>query len=542
MATTPAIVRAFSRTRRALRVAALAAVLWGILALPAGGAVSRPVVLTISATPSGHSLPPAFIGLAVENWTLTDGQFQGSNIGTYMRALGSRRLLRIGGNSLDESFWTSDGEPAPAWATQGAFGPASLRSLAQALAGTGWRVILGVNLKQFDPARAADEARYAEQILGSKLAAIEPGNEPDYYGIDEPTYIHNFDGYTAAIRAAVPGVPIVGPDAGSGDSAWLSEFARQEEPRDEVSMVTFHNYPESACNGNRPTIADLLSLRDLRSEQAAAAAAVAAGRLDHAPAIIDETNSAVCWGAPGTSNTFASALWALDYTMVLAQQGLHEVNFQSRIAGCAEYSPYCTVGTSTRLEARPEFYGLLAARQVAPGWFLRLSDPAVSTLRAYAVQAADRSLSVVLDNLAGAQTVRLRLPSGDYSWADETTLRTSSALGLKSTSTAGITLGGRRISGQAVMPSPRYRPVRINHDAATVRVAADSAMILKIGAMAAQQTPRCSPVGRMPARASSREAMPRARRRRSDLPSSGTTAARAAMNSPQLDYRVLRTA
>lgn len=479
MAATPAIGRAFSCTRHALRIGALAAGLWGLGPVAAAIATSRPVAVTISATPSGHSLPPAFLGLAVENWTLTGDQFKGSNIGDYMRALGPTGLLRIGGNSLDESFWTSHGEAAPAWATQGAFGPASLRSLARALP-SGWRVILGVNLKQFDPARAADEARYAEQILGSKLAAIEPGNEPDYYGIDEHAYIRNFRAYVKAIRAAVPGVPIVGPDAASGDSTWLSEFARQEAPRHDISMVTLHNYPESACNGNRPTIADLLSLRDMRSEQAAAAAAVAAGRLDHVPAIIDETNSAVCWGAPGTSNTFASALWALDYTMLLAQQGLHEVSFQSRIAGCAEYSPYCTAGTSTQLEARPEFYGLLAATEVAPGRFLRLSDPAVSTLRAYAVQAADGVLSVVLDNLAGPRTVRLRLPSVDHSSADETTLRTSSPLGLASTATAAMTLGRRQINPQGVMPPLRYMHVHVNGGSATVRVTADSAMILKI--------------------------------------------------------------
>jgi hypothetical protein len=189
----------------------------GRAALAAPGAATR-VVVTISARPEGHSLPPAFIGLAVENWTLTKDQFEGSNLGEYLQAIGPHGLLRIGGNSLDESFWTSDDEPRPAWATQGVATPASLRALAIALRGTGWRVILGVNLRHYDPTRAVGEARYAARILGPKLAAIEPGNEPDHYGISEDAYLQRFQGYARVLHAALPAVPLVGPDAASGRS------------------------------------------------------------------------------------------------------------------------------------------------------------------------------------------------------------------------------------------------------------------------------------------------------------------------------------
>jgi hypothetical protein len=180
--------------RRLALVAALAVVsvcAAGRAVLAAPAAAVR-VVVTISARPEGHSLPPEFIGLAVENWTLTNDQFQGSNLGEYLRALGPHGLLRIGGNSLDDSFWTSHGEPRPAWATQGVATPTSLRNLAVALRSTGWRVILGVNLRHYDPARAVDEASYAARILGPRLAAIEPGNEPDHYGISEATYLQRF--------------------------------------------------------------------------------------------------------------------------------------------------------------------------------------------------------------------------------------------------------------------------------------------------------------------------------------------------------------
>ncbi|HEY2657772.1 MAG TPA: hypothetical protein VGI55_18450, partial [Solirubrobacteraceae bacterium] len=264
------------RTRGALAIAATAVVIatggsgsrpaWAGVA-PHRAAMNREVAVTITPQLSGHSLPPAFVGLAVEDWTLTKNQFAHTNFGRYMRAIGPTGLLRIGGNSLDQSFWTSRGERPPSW-SQGTATPASLRALARALP-TGWRVILGVNLKHFAPQRAADEARQAVRVLGPKLAAIEPGNEPDHYGISEATYLRHFQRYAQVLQRAVPGVGIVGPDAASGDRPWLGAFARRQQHAREISTITFHNYPESACGGHRPTIADLLSVRDERSEQVA---------------------------------------------------------------------------------------------------------------------------------------------------------------------------------------------------------------------------------------------------------------------------------
>ncbi|HEY2657309.1 MAG TPA: hypothetical protein VGI55_16095, partial [Solirubrobacteraceae bacterium] len=255
-------------------------------------------------------------------------------------------------------------------------------------------------------------------------------------------------------------------------------FARRQQHAREISTITFHNYPESACGGHRPTIADLLSVRDERSEQVAADAVVAAGKLDHVPAIIDETNSAVCWGAPGTSNVYASALWSLDYTLLLAQAGLNEVNFQGRIAGCTPYSPLCTVGRGRDLVAQPDFYGLLASLQVRPGSFLKLTNTDRGTLRAYAVQSSRGSLSVVLDNPGGPITVALHLPPRGYRTGSETTLKTSSDRGL--TATSGITLGGEQINSNGVLPAPRYRPIALRSDSVTVPVNADTAVILRI--------------------------------------------------------------
>jgi hypothetical protein len=450
----------------------------GTAASGGGPGLARQVVVSVSTRRSGHSLPPAFVGLALEDWTLTQNQFARTDLRRYLLALGPRGLLRIGGNSLDRSFWTSRHEPPPPWA-HGTATPASLRALAAVLRGTGWRVILGVNLLHFDPARAVDEARSAVRILGPNLAEIEIGNEPDRYGISEASYLREFGRYARALRAALPGVKLAGPDASSSGRRWLLTFARRQAQAPDVALVTFHNYPESACGGNRPTIAQLLSAQAEHSERAAAEAAVTAGRLDGVPATIDETNSAVCWGAPGTSNVFASALWSLDDTLVLAHAGLAGVEFQGRIAGCAAYSPLCTGRHGAALFARPDFYGLMAVQQLRPGAFLKLTDPAAGRLHAYALSAAAGAMSVVLDNFGGPLTVTLRLPGPSSRPAAETVLRTSSPRGLAAT--GGITIGGRRIGPDAAMAAASYRPLGLRQGSVTIPVAAHSAVILRIG-------------------------------------------------------------
>ena len=61
-------------------------------------------------------------------------------------------------------------------------------------------MILAVNLKHPDPARAADEATYAQQIFGRSLLAIEVGNEPNFYVADPAAYYMVFETYASAIR------------------------------------------------------------------------------------------------------------------------------------------------------------------------------------------------------------------------------------------------------------------------------------------------------------------------------------------------------
>src|ERR1700733_7464746 len=118
-----------SVTKSALIASAVAVAAAGVLAGCGGGArahagaaaargrpqPARKVVVAISSPRPGHSLPAAFVGLAMEDWTLTKNQFAHTNLRRYLLTLGPRGLLRIGGNSQDRSFWTSRHERPPRW-------------------------------------------------------------------------------------------------------------------------------------------------------------------------------------------------------------------------------------------------------------------------------------------------------------------------------------------------------------------------------------------------------------------------------------------
>jgi hypothetical protein len=467
--------------RRQLRIATVVVA----LVLASGGAfayaASVPAAGTVSlvvhpATVTG-TLPAGLVGLSLEASELARGDFRERGLAAYLTTLGPGGVIRVGGNSSDATFWTSTGEKAPSW-SHGTITPASLTPLASVARASGWTVILGVNLKHRDPVRAADEARHASQILGSTLQAIEIGNEPNQYYTSTSAYFADFEKYAVAIRKAVPGVRLVGPDPGYGHEPFLAAFAANESAHPDIAEITNHHYPLSACDGRHNTIPKLLSTASVQNENAAAAATVDAGKRLRVPAAITETNSVTCSGTKGVSDVYAAALWALDYTLLLADAGIVSADFHGSLSGCGTYSPLCA--TSTGLGAQPVFYGLLAATLVGPGQFAAVTNQDPATIRAYAVLSGTR-LTLVLDNVAdpahnGPTTVAVNL-GRPYRQGRQFLLATSAAAGLAAKT--GITLGGHGVASDGTFPAPTTTPVAVSGQSTTVVVKAGTASIIQ---------------------------------------------------------------
>src|SRR6185295_8608922 len=99
---------------------------------------------------------------------------QNTTLVNLLKTLGSG-TLRFGGNDVEFTVWT----PSSAALAGTQLGQAHLTRMFAFSGKVGWRVILGLNLGENNPARAADEASAAIQQGGSQLFALEIGNEPD---------------------------------------------------------------------------------------------------------------------------------------------------------------------------------------------------------------------------------------------------------------------------------------------------------------------------------------------------------------------------
>ena len=80
------------------------------------------------------------------------------------------------------------------------------------------------------------------------------------------------------------------------------------------------------------------------------------------------------------------------------------------------YTPLCAPTaadvTSGTLAAQPEYYGLAAVHEIGTGNFLNLTNPDSANVHAYAVEHADGTVTVVLDDFQdpasnGASTLQL---------------------------------------------------------------------------------------------------------------------------------------
>jgi hypothetical protein len=500
---------------RRTSIVAGAAVLTAVAAIPtalvaqappaAAATAAATATISVSAAGTGTSLANSDVGLSYEaSFLALPGFGQGDQF-QFLKNLGTS-VIRIGGNQVDKTFWTSSNEPQPSWA-DATITPADLNALATLANASGWKVVLGVNMKQYDPARAADEASHAQAALGSSLQDIEIGNEPDLYpqySGNSGKYVTDFHAYVQAIRAAVPGVPIEGSDAatsptGALQTAFVNDQASMGQSI-QISELTSHHYPLSNCGSPNPapSIADLLSSGTHSKETSAADSAVSVAKRLSLPAVIDEGNSVVCSGVQGVSDVYASALWAVDEELNFAQEGAAGYYMHGTVTQCygsssfPYYTPLCAATAADaaggNLSAQPEYYGLAAVHAVGTGNFLQVNNPAAATVRAYAVQHADNSVTVVLDNVAdpagnGATTVQLNLPQ-TYATASRFDLSAASL-----STQSGIALGGQTVQSDGTLPAPTTTSYPVGSTSFSASVpAGDAAMITFAGPSGAAPT------------------------------------------------------
>lgn len=286
-----------------------------------------------------------------------------SNIGNLT---GSNPLIRVGGNTQDyalfnasqtqaviETFVPSISKDYPRYLT---IGPSFYDSFHT---WPGTRYIYGFNLAANGTSGRASllaTAKYACRSLADVLAYWELGNEPDLYSTsaqgarrplswDSAEYVSQWLNGTEAIRqviaeycpdlATAERYKYYAPSFAGTDNhlnpvvTWADGLDRNKD----IAIISSHNYIGGATQPGvtlQHTLMNHTSIVDSVAAQINESTHIAAlgPRLDPGlPFILGETNSLYNEGAPGLSNSFGAALWAVDFAVYCAAKNISRVHF-----------------------------------------------------------------------------------------------------------------------------------------------------------------------------------------------------------------------
>jgi hypothetical protein len=393
-------------------------------------------------------ISPDFIGFGYETSAVAQSNyFSGKNrtlINLY-RTLSDRGLIRIGGLASDHTQYIADGTAvARSFHETTVINRQNLADLGDFARATGWNVMWGLNLGTGTKEQAVEEAIAVNTALAGHLESFQIGNEVEdlkRFAGSYDAYHAAYLGYKQAIRQFLPHARFSGPDS-VGRLDWITKFARPEAG--DLALLTYHYYCSDA-HDPQASIEKLLAGDD---RFAARLADLQALSVRSGPRYrINEVNSFSGGGKPGVSDTFASALWCLDYMFLLATHDCDGLNLQTdfnHLAWLSHYSPIVHDQTG-QCTARPEYYGMLAFSLAGKGDMvkLKLEKPDIHCT-AYATKNAsgDIWLTAVNKDLSEDADVRAILPAGCRS--AETFRLTAPSLESKDQ----VTLAGAKVSAE----------------------------------------------------------------------------------------------
>jgi hypothetical protein len=383
-------------------------------------------------------------------------------------------VLRLGGNSQDNTCWDPAHAPHPA-ECRGTLTAQDLALFSKAAAATGWQLIVGLNLKQNSPSWALNEvtAGIAREMKPGEIFALEIGNEPDLFrrggrpaSYSPSDHVRDFLGYLNAFRQnpVARRYGIAGPATCCGwRNAHDLETFIDGVGAHNLKLVTVHNYSGAVCGGRTVTIGQLLDPALMTRFDGSARSWVAAVHSRGLPIAMAETNSAACGGMPGVSNAFVSAVWGLDYMFHLAQDGFRYANFHFsyRPGGGSSYNPIDTYGSRQeggrwqyRNVAEPLYYAMyLFAKHAAGARLLPLSVSSGANVRAYAVSecaGCDINIFLINKDASAAGEVRVHVAGARRNKASLLMLRAPSLASLA----PDVRYGDVQFDSEGRLPQP----------------------------------------------------------------------------------------
>ncbi|MBS1531091.1 MAG: hypothetical protein JSU01_12345 [Bacteroidetes bacterium] len=436
-------------------------------------------ILTLDIDHPGNAIPSNFEGLSFENWILSRNPeyLDGNNqvLVTLLKNLGPG-IIRMGGNSSDETDWTGDGFNADSHFD--IINPSNIDKLADLSAKTNWQVIFGLNLGHDNIDASVDEAKYLYNKLGTNLYALQIGNEPDYYKLGyratnysvqdyEKEWLANF----AAIESQISSVKFAGPDV-SDNLLWADRFAADNSGN--ISFLDAHYYNDGPATNSSINCQTILSTDYMLASylQSLDQDSKNAGLTYR----ITEANSIWGGGKPGVSDTFAATLWALDLMWTVAANNGQGINFHG---GELVYSPI-SVSANGQCTANPVYYAMLAFKYGASGGKIIPVDVRNNTnnfnYSAYACYKNDSGYSLTIINKEQKKDIVVTINTGrNVPFIDVKRLK-AAAVDAKT----GITFAGSAVQSDGSFSPISKESQQISGDSFVIKIPAASAAVVTI--------------------------------------------------------------
>jgi hypothetical protein len=329
----------------------------------------------------------------------------------------------------------------------------------------GVKIIFTLRLNHGEMDAAVKMANHISRHHQKQLDCFAIGNEPNVFSTNYDIYFTEWKRYAAAITAPSnsPGAKFCGPSVSPGHERWSARFANELGGSGLLKFISQHDYPGG--DARRFTNAPVARDRILSPASETRYARFAA---NFVPAVIsnglayrfEEANSYYDGGAFDASDTFASALWALDYQWWWAEQGMIGINFHTgdKVAARDENKPcrYATFWTAANgynihpIGYAEKMFSLGSRGNILP---VKISDAGTNlNFVAYAVRGDDKSFYVTLinrshDSTATNLSVHISV-KGIEGWKKGEIMGLTAPDGDVSAKT-GVTLGGAEMSNDA---------------------------------------------------------------------------------------------
>lgn len=342
------------------------------------------------------------------------------------------------------------------------------------------KVIYSLRLRNGDPAQNAVIAKYIWDNYRDRLDCFTIGNEPQDYA----AFSQQWKPMADAIIKAVPEAKFCGPAPMSsmdGGAEQIKNFARDFGKTGWIKMLSAHDYPggnssRNATDGNsgRDQMLSEAWVNHYQVFYDQFVPFVSAMGLKYK---YDEASSFYKGGAEDASDTFASALWSLDFMHWWAAHGCSGINFHNN--RWSMYNITICKDAAGNYQSRPQGYGIKAFDIGGHGRVVPVTVSR-SGMTAYGVIDSTNLYLTIINKEHGqaGRDAEISVKGIDINgpvWI----------MGLKATNndvsaTNGITLGGATLNNTGEWQGQWTLLQSHGDDSLTIPVSAASAIIVKI--------------------------------------------------------------